>query len=759
MVILHAYRAWNEGALEGFGDAFVVSALLFSVFFCVLEHLFSFFVKGIVPVFVSVLPAFLIYFLVDDIENMPYLGMAVIISAVFRLVFGLLPFSGKIVVYSSFILAAAAVYLNFGVHVFSGENRAEIYTFVCIVVLLLSSIQQLFIEKGRGVFPFSYFAIIGILIAFIPVTDAPIDWTPVIEAGERIARGAGDIYDTASYYFSGLFEGGSLSTGYSSLSNVGGRAYGSEKTELILTTVEKPYVIYQDSETDEYMKRRRSVYLVGGRGVDKENLVMFMQMLYAQDVTKDTAMLFSHRSEVEVEYAYLRTKDEIVPRGSYKLSTMGKEFDTGTSTLVHKKGYRVKASYLDLDFGSPYLAALIKNASILDGTKAASYDELGDYMKTLYNVDIRNIVSEAEFAQIMQEYAPDTSSDSAGEQIDSYAGNKSLQEALDTTGCSNEMKELAIGLTDGLESDYDKARAIEEYLRHYTYSLEIAEGKEQSVDMNTADGMSGLAKAFLLETGKGYCIHYTSAMVMLLRLSGIPARPALGFCYLYPFEEEEAYRVSGSSAHTWPEAYFENVGWVPFEPTATYPTAQSLSWNKVAKEVDIAAEGSIETGSADWYKEYIDSGYGDAFPEFTEEIAKEEADYNDAWRIVKIAAIVAFGVAALFALLLVGTVIVRKLRYRHGTPEQKLRMDVEQIKKLIRKKSKEDFFDRGFLSDYVKRAPESLRPELEYVFEAFYRLEYGGQVGDCVTTDDTVRAREVLIVLSTWNKKHESETH
>ena len=86
-------------------------------------------------------------------------------------------------------------------------------------------------------------------------------------------------------------------------------------------------------------------------------------------------------------------------------------------------------------------------------------------------------------------------------------------------------------------------------------------------------------------------------------------------------------------------------------------------------------------------------------------------------------------------------------------------MDVEQIKKLIRKKSKEDFFDRGFLSNYVKRAPESLRPELEYVFEAFYRLEYGGQVGDCVTTDDTVRAREVLIVLSTWNKKHESETH
>ncbi len=758
MVILHAYRAWNEGALEVYGDAFVISVLLFSVFFCVLEHLFGFFVKGIVPVFVSVLPAFLIYFLVDDIETMPYLGMAVIISSAFRLIFGLLPFSDKIVVYGSFILAAAAVYLNFGVHAFSGENRAEIYTFVCIVVLLLSSIQQLLIEKGKGAFPFSYFAIIGILIAFIPVKDEPIDWTPVIEAGERIARGAGDVYDTASYYFNGLFDGGSLSTGYSSLSNVGGKAYGSEKTELILTTVEKPYVIYQDSETEEYMKRRRSVYLVGGRGVDKENLVMFMQMLYAQDVSKDTAYLFSHRSEVEVEYAYLRTKDEIVPRSSYRLSSMGKEFDGGTSALVHKKGYRVKASYLDLDFGSPYLAALIKNASKPGVAKTASYDELGDYMKSLYNVDIRNIVSDAEFAQIMQENMA-YSEGVASENSEIYVRNKELEEALDTTGCSDEMQELAISLTDGLENSYDKARAIEEYLRHYTYSLEIAEDKSRSVDMNTAEGMSGLAESFLFETGKGYCIHYTSAMVMLLRLSGIPARPALGFCYLYPFEEEEEYRVSGSSAHTWPEAYFENVGWVPFEPTATYPTAQSLSWNKVAKEDDKAAESALEAGNADWYKEYIDSGYGDTFPEFTDEPAEEEGNHSDVWRIIKIAAIVAFGVVALFVILLLGTVVVRKLRYRHGTPEQKLRMDVEQIKKLIRKRSKEDFFDRGFLSDYVKRAPESLRPELESVFAAYYRLEYGGRSADCVTLDDTVRARKIQNILSTRHKKHESETH
>ena len=737
MVVLHAYRAWNEGALEIYGDAFVLSALLFSLFFCVLEHLFKIFVKGLAPVFVSVLPALLIYFLVDDVENMPYLGAAVITAAVFRLVFGILPFSEKIVLYGSFLLAALAIWLNFGVHAFSGANKAEIYTFVCIVVLVMSAFQHIFVEKRKGIFPFAYFAIIGIIIAFIPVKDEPIDWTPVVEMGERIAQGAGNIYDSASYYFSGMFKGGNLTTGYSSLSNVGGKTSGTEKTELILTTNEKPYVIYQDKETDEYMKRRRCVYLVGGRGVDKENLVLFLQFLYSQDVTRDTAMLFSHRSEVEVEYAYLRTKDEIAPQNSIRLSSMGKDINGGKSDQVHKKGYQVRATYLDIDFGSPYLADYVRKADVEDAAKSASYEELSDYMKSIYNVDLRNIVTENEFGEIL---------------IKSSGENSAQEDALDITGCSEEMKELAESLTAGYDNDYDKARAIEEFLRQYTYSLDIPEDSYRNVDMTSAAGMSELADTFLFKTGKGYCIHYTSAMVMLLRLSGIPSRPALGFCYLYPFEEKEVYRVSGSSAHTWPEAFFSNVGWISFEPTATYPTAQSLTWNKVAKDYEKSEESSFIAGYEDWYKEYIDGESAVELTDFDEETSEDEGN-TASWRILKISIAVILCVAALFGLLLLGTYAARKLRYKNGSLEQKLVMDVEQIKKMIRKYSREDFFDRGFLSDYVKRAPESLQQDVKSSFDVFYRLEYGGNGNNTVTAEDVAKAREILKMLNTKQKK------
>ncbi|MBR4667701.1 MAG: transglutaminase domain-containing protein [Butyrivibrio sp.] len=728
VVTLRGSKAPYGALMENYGEAFVYAAVLFAVFFCVLEHLFGMFVKGKAPLFVSVLPAFLLYFLVKDIEDMPYLGMAVIVAAVFRLVFGLFPFREKIVIYGSFVLATLAVFLNFGVHAFSGSDRAERITFVCIAALVLSALQHLFIEKRKDIFPFSYFAIIGVLVALFPVQDEPINWTSVIEAGERIVQSAGSVYDTMSYYFSDAFKGGSFTTGYSSLNNVGGKASSTQRTELILTTSEKPYVYFEDKETGEYMKRRRCVYLEGGKGVDRKNLVMFLQMLYAQQVPKEISQLFSHRSEVGIEYAYLRTKDEIAPMNSYKLTTHGKDIEGGRSDLIHKKGYSIKAGYIDIDYGSPYLASIIKNAANLDNAEPATYDELGEYMKSLYGIDLRNIVTEDEYKDIVVKSSISSEAD------------------LDVTGASGRMRELAAELTYGYDSTYDKARAIEEYIRQYTYSLESSDEAPKNVDMTTAQGMSELADSFLFETGKGYCIHYTSAMVMLLRLSGIPAKPALGFCYLYPFEEEDAYKVSGGSAHTWPLVYLENASWISFEPTATYPTAQDMTWNKTYKESSDSEAGIVDPKDLTWYGNSYVQGEVQEIPAFDDPQDIEEKK-DTSIRILYIVVAALLCVAALFALLLIGAVVMRKLRYKRGTTEEKLKMDVEQIRKIIRKKSGEDFFDRGFLSDYVKRAPVDLQQELGIVFDVFYRLEYGNPGKDAVTEDDVKRARNIYNAL------------
>jgi hypothetical protein len=68
------------------------------------------------------------------------------------------------------------------------------------------------------------------------------------------------------------------------------------------------------------------------------------------------------------------------------------------------------------------------------------------------------------------------------------------------------------------------------------------------------------------ETRRGYCVQFATAMIMLARAQGIPARMAIGFL---PGQAAgtDKYIVKASDAHSWPELYFQGYGWLRFEPT------------------------------------------------------------------------------------------------------------------------------------------------------------------------------------------------
>jgi len=593
--------------------------------------------------------------------------------------------------------------------------------FACIAALVLSSFQRIVIERGKEAFPFSFFFIMLIFMIFIPVKDTPIDWTKLLEAKDRIVESTGYALDSVSYFFTDVFGIGDVRTGYGELTDAGGNFTGSPKTELVLYTGEKPYIIFEDEGSEKLMKRRRYLYLEGGKGVDKERLVTFLQMLCSQEVPKETAHLFSHVSKVRVEYAFLRTKDEIAPRGSLYLTSGGRSVEGGSGKKIHRKGYSIQAEYLDIDYGSPYLIYIIKKAQEQGSVPAASYEDLRLYARDIYMLDLREILSEDEYYEMIEKVVV------KGE----VAGK---DPATDSVDFSDRLKELSRKLTDGFDSDYEKCRAVEEYVRQYTYSLQVPEDSSKKVDMTSLEEMSALADTFLFENGKGYCVHFASAMISLLEIAGIPARAAGGYCYLYPFEEQESYNVSGNCAHTWIEAYIENVGWVPFEPTSAYYTATSLSWNKVAQGDRI--KKSSDVGK----KERMNVP---EIPDFDESGAEVTAEKNTR-KILVIAGIVTLSIAVLFALIIIVNLITRKLRYKYGTPQQKLRINVDELKRLIRKKSGENFRERGLLSDYVKRAPDEYQADIEKVFLTFYALEYGPSKDSLTILEAANTARGII---------------
>ena len=129
--------------------------------------------------------------------------------------------------------------------------------------------------------------------------------------------------------------------------------------------------------------------------------------------------------------------------------------------------------------------------------------------------------------------------------------------------------QLAQEIVEGRTNPYDRAKAIETYLRTYPYDLEVSAPPE---DQDVAD-------YFLFDLKRGYCDYYASAMVVLARSSGIPARFVSGYSSGSYDAPNAQYVVRELNAHSWAEIYFPEIGWVEFEPTGSQP------------EIDRTAEG------------------------------------------------------------------------------------------------------------------------------------------------------------------------
>jgi hypothetical protein len=124
------------------------------------------------------------------------------------------------------------------------------------------------------------------------------------------------------------------------------------------------------------------------------------------------------------------------------------------------------------------------------------------------------------------------------------------------------VRRLAEDITRGKTNPYDKAKAIEVYLRsNYPYDLEVP---APPPDQDVAD-------YFLFDLKRGYCDYYATSMVVLARAVGLPSRLVIGYSNGIYNPLEAKYVVREANAHSWVEVYFAGVGWVEFEPTASQP--------------------------------------------------------------------------------------------------------------------------------------------------------------------------------------------
>lgn len=197
-------------------------------------------------------------------------------------------------------------------------------------------------------------------------------------------------------------------------------------------------------------------------------------------------------------------------------------------------------------------------------------------------------------------YAPETSqervqytlaSDPAQPTLAALAGDRAVPPAADgerylaLPPFGDEIGALALSIIAETDGDAARARAVERWL------AENGRYSDTPPPERSGDPHSPI-EVFLLERTAGHCEYFASAMVVLLRTIGIPARIVNGYAGGRRNEFGGFVELSNADAHAWVEVHFERAGWVRFDPTPAdlRLRAATAGWVERARDLAGAAE-------------------------------------------------------------------------------------------------------------------------------------------------------------------------
>jgi len=183
-----------------------------------------------------------------------------------------------------------------------------------------------------------------------------------------------------------------------------------------------------------------------------------------------------------------------------------------------------------------------------------------------YMLDIRvPSINDPEFQQFINEYVSTSDMENLYQPFSDT--DKSTSPKLDfilehytqiPDTVPSRVHDLAVSITKDLSNPFDKAKALEKYLKeNFTYTLTPP---YTPVERDFVD-------YFLFDLKKGYCTYFASAMAIMGRSIGLPTRYIEGFFMPQQPSSEDMYEVRKEHGHAWVEIYFPKVGWLPFDPT------------------------------------------------------------------------------------------------------------------------------------------------------------------------------------------------
>ncbi len=386
--------------------------------------------------------------------------------------------------------------------------------------------------------------ILVLLLAFsIKASDKPIQWEWLDKKVVSVYNYFKKTLDYETFDYFSL----SASSGFGDRNNLlGGRVKLDKTNVLYVTTSNRIYL--KGASKDIYTGNRwiNSVEELAPTGSDYSSMYKdYEEMVNGMELLSESDQFIEEYFEVNpvtVSYLNIRTKSLFLPQKADKFKPSGEALsgflsNTGefSSSKRLSKGFSYSVSMYSPKIGAEEFAEVMRKSK-----------------KGLYNDYILMAMDEPND----ETYQMLTILKDNSEKI--YAAYLQLPENL-----PQRVKDLSASLVASSDNNYDKARAIEQYLAsNFPYNLDV-----RSTPRNR-----DFIDYFLFDQKEGYCSYFASAMAILARCAGLPSRYVEG--YMLPPEpikdKNNTFVVTNMQAHAWVEIYFEGYGWLPFEPTSPF---------------------------------------------------------------------------------------------------------------------------------------------------------------------------------------------
>ncbi len=543
---------------------------------------------------------------------------------------------GRIIVLLIWAAGASAMILQIPT-----SHMTVIFALFVTLLVAMQEVQTHWMKSGHTLIrehmvrlaPFP--AVLCLLVLLLPAPDRPYDWQLFRDGWDLIYVGFQEVIGPMIH----------PDEEYSSMGFSGDSGFFSGLSANDTTVMRVRF--YRSNSNVVYLSGRVFDRFDGASWSADENVVSTEHILDAIELRSAVTAYnekgrsdFLIRTQNDIESRFYRTNYIFTPT---KMLLTGDAFrdlsyeeytDCVQADRLIRYGTEYSAEYLVLNRDHPELATMIDSAGPISeelweksATELQAHRTEGDTYADY----------QAYLARIREQYCPETP-------------------------LSKEVDRILHEVTDVSSTDYEKMACLQDYFSSFTYSTTPGTLPEQVSD--AASFMDYLC----LTSREGYCVHFASAFVLAARHLGYPARYVQGYRVDRP--NNVIATVTENQAHAWPEVYFDNVGWLVFEPTPGYelPAGWRSGYLPAVVQVDDRSGQSTD---------------GEQILE-TEQVEEEytEAQTHPNLKLILIPA--AAAAAFLLIFLLVNRGLIR-LRYRRSTLEDKLCQMVHRNEVILRK--------------------------------------------------------------------------